>query len=262
LDDNFSLSSLPAETGGTGPCSSPGCVFTSGDAAVGGDGGADPGTGGSGGAAGSSAAGSSGTAGTSSGGGGPPLADGGATPDAAVASPDAGGDPDASGGPTCRIVTLNDSTQSDSDNCVGIYGWNAVENGSGSTLSRTFSNGDVCFSGSISNAGYGAVYNLTFANEGEWNANTYGATGFEFDFSGSVPSGTLNVLYTVNNDGDYCHTIAATGTVSVPFSASPPCASNGGGYSSPDITRLTILQLNFGPGNYAVDFCVQIRALP
>jgi len=272
LDDDWSLASLPVQTGGTGPCSTTGCVLTDGDAAAGGAAGT---TAGSGGAAGGGAAGTSGASGSSGGvagngaagassGDGGAAADGdaGTTPDADGTPPDPS-EPDATPvGPSCRIVTLNDSTQSASDNCVGIYGWNAVTNGSGSTLSRTFSNGDVCFSGSISNAGYGAVYNLTLSNELDWNANTYGATGFEFAFSGSVPSGTLNVLYTVDDDGDYCHPITATGTVSVPFSEAPPCASYGGGSSSPDVTRLTILQLNFGPGNYAVNFCVEIRALP
>jgi len=175
-----------------------------------------------------------------------------------VTPPDPG-EPDAAPvAPSCRIVTLNDSTQSASDNCVGIYGWNAVENGSGSTLSRTFSNGDVCFSGSISNAGYGAVYNLTLSNELDWNANTYGATGFEFGFTGSVLPATLKILYTSNGD-DYCESIAPTGAVSVPFSVANPC---NGGTSTPDVTQLTILQLNFGAGNYAVNFCVEIRALP
>ena len=268
LDGDFSLASLPVGTGGTGPCPTPGCIFTSGDATVDGGGGTDPGTGGSAGAAGGSGASGnsgasgasggtagSGASGASSGAGGAPVdGDAGTTPDATVAPPDAGGEPDP---PSCRIVTLNDDTHSSSDNCVGIHGWNDEQNGTGSSLTRTYQNGNVCLSGSISSAGYGAVYELTLANEGDWNANTYGVTGFDFEFTGSVPSGTLKVLYAAN--GDYCKTITPTGTVSVPFAMANPCS---GGSSTPDVTQLRILQLNFGAGNYAVNFCVQIRAVP
>ncbi|HKO91668.1 MAG TPA: hypothetical protein VJU61_10970, partial [Polyangiaceae bacterium] len=153
---------------------------------------------------------------------------------------------------------MNDSTQSASDNCVGVYGWNAVTNGNGSSLTRSHQGGNVCFSGSISSAGYGAVYNLTLADETDWNANSYGVTGFDFEFSGSVLPAALKILYT--SGGDYCKSITPAGLVSVPFTAAHPC--DAGGSSTPDITQLTILQLNFGPGNYAVNFCVRIRALP
>jgi hypothetical protein len=174
-----------------------------------------------------------------------------------VAPPDAGGEPDPPVGPSCRIVTLNGNTHSASDNCVGIYGWSSVSNGTGSTLTRTYQNGDVCLSGNISSSGYGAVFNLTLANEDDWNANTYGVTGFNFDFTGSaLPA--LKVLYT--SGGDYCSAVTPTRNVSVPFSTAHPC--DDGGTSTPDITQLTILQLNFSPGNYAVNFCVEIRALP
>jgi len=265
LDDDFSLASLPVQTGGTGPCSTPGCILTDGDAAAGGAAGTDPGSAGSGGAAGSGAAGSSGgvagngAAGASSGDGGAAVdGDAGTTPDADGTPPDPS-EPDAAPvGPSCRIVTLNDDTHSSSDNCVGIYGWNHEQNGTGSSLTSTYQSGNVCLSGSISSAGYGAVYELTLADEGDWNASTYGVTGFDFEFTGSVPSGTLKVLYAAN--GDYCKTITPTGTVSVPFTTAHPCDS--GGSSTPDVTQLKILQLNFGAGNYAVNFCVQIRAVP
>jgi hypothetical protein len=265
LDDDFSLTSLAIETGGTGPCSTPACVLTNGDAASGGNGGiaGSGGVAGNSGAAGSAGvAGNGGAAGSAAGGGDGgssvvALVDGdaGATPDAAVAPPDT-----ASVGPDCRIVTLSSSTHSSADNCVGIHGWNSIQNGPGSTLTRTYQNGEVCFSGGVSNSDWGAVYNLTLANEDEWNANTYGATGFDFEFTGSGLPDTLTILYTSSGD-DYCRAITPTATVSVAFSSAHPC--QGGGSSTPGLTELTILQLNFTPySSYSVDFCVQIRALP
>jgi hypothetical protein len=151
-------------------------------------------------------------------------------------------------------------------NCLGIHGWNNISKGPGTTLSLSFQNGDPCFVGTISaaSAGWGAVYNLTFANSdgggATWDADAQGVTGFDYVYTGSTKPDSLKVIYKgLGSSADFCKVIAP-GDVSVPFADTTNCGNGSG--AALDTAHLYNLILAFpvGSQSYPVDFCVQISA--
>jgi hypothetical protein len=206
--------------------------------------------------AGGSNAGSAGEAG--SGGEAGASGTGGTSPDAG--SPD---EPDASLGPDCWIVTLNDTTHISSNNCLGIYGWNDVEQ-EGSTVVSSYENGQVCFDGTIGTTGWGAVYNLTLADDDAWDGATQGVGGFQFAMTGATLPSSLQIKYTQEGAGDFCRAFTPGPAVQVPFSSAHPSCSTDPEAATPDASELTYIRLVFLPkaSSYDVDFCMQIRAIP
>ncbi|HVZ32493.1 MAG TPA: hypothetical protein VG963_08705 [Polyangiaceae bacterium] len=300
LDDNFSAKqicldqscALPyasggsgsdagsADAGGTenggaaGTSAGSGSSGASGDAGSGsgsGSGGASgsAGTSGNAGASGSHAgsAGASGSAGAGGSGGTGGTADAGGSAGQSGTSGAAG----TSSGGSCSTLVINSTTQSASSNCVGIYGWDNIQvDTANSNVTLSFSNGGPCFNGTIASTGWGATYEMTFANAtdpdhpqvpGEvWNATSAGVTGFEFAYSGSTQPSSLHIIYKDTSGTDYCK-IIGPGDTTVPFSSAHPnnCSSTG---STVDMTELGVLIFAFPINNqpYNVDFCVQISA--
>lgn len=237
-----------------------------------GRGGSASGSGGSGASAGGSSVGGagSGEAGSGQGGSGDAGASwgeagnagGSDSADASVDPPDLDPDPD----PACWLIGLEDSTHSASDNCLGINGWNAVETdpASNTTVSTTYDDGTVCFTGTIDNVGWGAVYNLTLNDPpNSWDALARGVGGFRFEASGAPLPPEIEVKYTDKSSGDYCRIITPGPAVEVPFaSAHPGCSTTSS--SVTDAVDLTFIRLVFPPeeSDYAIDFCLGIRAMP
>jgi hypothetical protein len=251
LEDDFGALGLPLDPdAGSGQCIGPSCedgggVSTGGDAGssplgAGGVGGSDAGAGGEAGEGGASA---SGAGGASAGSG---------TADAASAED-----------PACWSVPLSADTHTAATNCLGIYGWNALEADpeSSTSIDVSYREGKVCFEGSVANSGWGAVYSLTFANRNAWDANELGLTGFEFDVSGAALPAEVEFIYT-SAGSDYCRVIAPAGTLSIPFTSTHPGCSTNPAASVPNTTTLTYLRWHFPVESaaYVVDFCLGIRA--
>jgi len=243
-----------SENGGSGSARAGSGGTTSGA------GGSSANAGGSGGSAGDGEAGSAANAGSSG------AADQGGTggsgdaPDASVAPPE------SDSIPACWTIGLDDATHVASDNCLGINGWNAVETDPSTldtTVSTSYSDDRVCFTGSIDNAGWGAVYNLTLNDTDPWNAASLGVGGFELAFVGTSLPPQMQVKYTDDSSGDYCRVITPAASVEVPFSiAHPGCSTSSSSVS--DATDLTYIRLVMpaAASSYAIDFCLDIRAIP
>jgi hypothetical protein len=238
------------------------CESGSGGAALGAAG-AEPGTGGSASGTGGSApgtggssadAGSGGQATTSAGSGGASgsgtAADGGPEP-----TPDRG----------CRTIFLNDDTHSANGNCVGINGWNqiVIDPTTTSEVALSYRNGNPCFDGTIEPAGWGAVYNLTFANDEDWDSTDFDVEGIRLDFTGPSRPPTIKVTYTAA-DSDFCQLITPLETASLLFANSHPNCLGSPGSSTPDREALQLLRLNFPKSAtaYDLDFCMSLTAIP
>jgi len=281
LDDNFSVGSLAPDSGA--PCLGAGCTDTqwgiggnSGDGGAGGTLGGSAGTagtsagsggsgtsgaGGSGsaGAAGSGNAGASGSAGT---GGAQQAGGSGGT----GGTQDTGGSAGSSGDDlACWTLELTDGTQDASTNCLGIAGNNIVQKDTATTLTLSYEDGDPCFVGTIAPApGWGATYEFGFATgSNTWDADAAGVTGFEFAYRGSLQPPSVRVIYKDPSGVDN-YRLISPGTTSVPFTDAHPDGSTSSASPVVDSTRLDELILAILPNatqSYAVDFCVQIRAL-
>jgi hypothetical protein len=229
----------PAGTGGSTPN-----VGGSGPAGAAGSGGtgASAGSSGSGGSG-----GSGGTGGTGGSGGSDP-------PDASVEPPD------------CWSIKLNGSTHGESDNCLDINGWNQVETDPetpDTEVDTTYEDDGVCFTGTIVNEGWGAIYNLTFNDTAPWDAVSRGVGGFELEAVGENLPPQMRVIYSDDDAGDFCRNIIPGGAVQVPFaSAHPGCSTSSS--SVTDAVDLTHIRLTMLPAasDYAIDFCLGIRAIP
>ena len=195
----------------------------------------------------------------------PEAGSGGAS--ASGAGPDASAPaPDSDTIPACWTIALEDDTHVASDNCLGINGWNAVETdplAPATSLGTSYSDGEVCFTGSIANSGWGAVYNLTLDDTDPWNAVAAGVGGFELQATGASLPPQMQLKYTDDSAGDFCSVITPAASVEVPFSnAHPGCSTSSS--SVTDAIDLTYIRLVFPPAAsaYAVDFCLGIRAIP
>jgi hypothetical protein len=244
--------------GGSGSSSGSGGSATGGSGSTAGAGGSGPagaaGSGGSG-AGGSADAGSGGSSGSSGSGGG--GTGGSAQPDASAPPPDPG--------PDCWVVHLEDTTHDATGNCLGINGWNQIETdpASDSVVTLSYEDDGVCFTGTIDNVGWGAVYNLTFNDTGPWDADSLGVGGFQLDAEGATLPPLIRVIYSDDDAGDFCRIITPGADVQVPFtSAHPSCSTSSS--SVTDAVDLTHLRLAMPPAgsDYAIDFCLGIRAIP
>lgn len=228
------------EGGGTGGASSSGGSDSGGTAGDGTGGTATPSNGGAGGST-----SQGGTGGTAAGSGGASGAGGGTTTEPVP----------------CRTFNLTATTQDGASNCVGVYGWNDIETDpeSSTLVDLSYSDGQACFTGTIDSEGWGAVYNLTFANTSPWNAEAQQVTGFEVTTSGAELPPSLQIKYS-STSGDFCTTITPGTAVEVPFDGAQPCS---GSATVPDASGLTFLRVIFPvPSSYAIDFCLGLRALP
>jgi hypothetical protein len=156
---------------------------------------------------------------------------------------------------------LTSTNYGSSSNCIGVQGSSNVVVDTGTSLDLSYDSGDPCFSGAISSSGWGAVYELTFADEDDvWNADDAGVTGFEFALRGSEQPSSLRVLYKDPSGVDNCHVIGP-GSTSVPFSITHPGCDDSGDTVDSDRMVEMILAFPVRSSAYDVDFCVQIRAL-
>jgi hypothetical protein len=272
LPDDFD----PVPSGADPSCTALGtCASGSGGAALG----AAPGTGGTVSGAGGSASGSAGaapgTGGSAPGtGGSSSNAGSGGQPDTSGgAGGAAGGDTTADAGPEptpdpgCRALYLSDSTHSADDNCVGVNGWNAVVTDETTTPEQTvvtlsYQDGQACFEGTIEPVGWGAVFNLTFANEQAWDATDFDVEGFRLDFTGPSLPPSFQVIYT--EDSDFCQLITPPASASLLFADSHPNCTGSAGSTAPDPGALRYLRLPFPVRTtaYDVDFCLRLVAIP
>ncbi|MEY2930892.1 MAG: hypothetical protein RL033_1641 [Pseudomonadota bacterium] len=285
LDDDFSIGSLSTPDAGE-VCIGATCHVpyssTGGSAGDGGDGGETGGSGGvagtSGGSAGaggsSSGAGSSGVSGASgsagagnsggSAGAGSAGTGSAGTGSAGAGSAGAGSAGEGGGELACRTLELTGGTHDSSSNCLGIAGSNIIQKDTETTLTLSYEDGDPCFSGTVgASPDWGATYEFSFATgTSTWNADTAGVTGFEFAYRGSAQPPSVRVLYKDPSGTDNCRVITP-GTTSVPFTAAHPSCSTNAANPVVDSTRMDELILAILPQSqsYAVDFCVQIRAL-
>jgi hypothetical protein len=159
----------------------------------------------------------------------------------------------------------------DEEACVGIVGYNEIETDPDSpstTVDQSYSNGQVCFEGTVGSDGWGAVYNFSFIQtDGQgltWNAEAPGVGGFELELSGTQRPSKLDIKYT-DSDGDFCRVLSPVVSVQVPFdSTHPGCVAQPTSTLVPNAGELEALRLVFPvlQSAYDVDFCVRIRALP
>jgi hypothetical protein len=267
LSDDFD----PAVTtgaAGAGICSDALCSAGTGGSSIGGAGsGVGGATGGAGASAGVETGGTPGDAGN----GGAAAAAGavgqaGASPEpdgADAAAPDPSDD-DASLGPDCWALVLNDTTQDTSGNCIDIQGWNDVVTDPDTpttVVTRSYTGGAVCFQGTLQPAGWGAVYNLTFANEALWDATSHGIGGFQLSATGAALPPKLEVIYSAPTD--FCSLVTPGPDVRIPFSSAHPNCSTTPGSGVPDPTRLEFLRLHIPSSTtvYSINFCLHIRAI-
>jgi hypothetical protein len=252
-----------AGTGGDGCALVQSCVSGSSLASSGGGG-----AGGHAGTGGSASVGGSGTAGggSASGNGGtgdPPL--GGHSGDGDAGAPADGGNEPPVTEPDCRVVALTSRNHRAADNCVGVYGWNEIvtDPSTASTVSQGYRDSNVCFVGTIVPSGWGAVYNLTFANENAWNATSFDVDGFELAALGPGLPPKLEVIIEADDQAEFCRTVTPAASVLIPFdSAREDCDAPKPGTLDP--TALFVLRLHFpiATTEYDLDFCLRIRALP
>jgi hypothetical protein len=174
--------------------------------------------------------------------------------------------PDVSLGPDCWVVDLSDPTHDATGNCLDIHGWNEVVTDATTTpataITRTYQGGSICLQGTIEPGGWGAVYNLTFANEGPWDAASFGVGGFRLAASGEALPPQIKVVYTASSD--FCRLVTPTADTRIPFSSAHPNCAGTPGAGVPNASSLEYLRLAILPQAtaYAVDFCLQIRAIP
>jgi hypothetical protein len=184
----------------------------------------------------------------------------------------AGGSGGASNTPACWTFTLEDTLLTEADACLDIDGYNEVVTDldtPATTLDQYYSNGRVCFEGTVAGTGWGAVYNFSFiASDGNgltWDAETQSVSGFELELSGEQLPPKLEIKYT-DSDGDFCRVLSPVVSVQVPFdSTHPGCFTPPTSSVVPDVSELEALRLVFPvrpQSAYDVDFCVRIRALP
>lgn len=240
--------SAGSETSGGAGGSSSGAAGNSGDGGVGNSGGS-AGEGSSG-ASSTPDAGSSGSAGTGSAG----------TGSAGTGSAGATGNEEEA----CRTLELTDDSHDSSSNCLGIAGTNIIVTDSSTSLTRSYTDGNPCFTGTIASApDWGATFEMELApGTGSWNASAEGVTGFEFTFLGGPLPPSMRIIYKqVGSSTDYCRTITP-GTNEVPFSAAhPSCTSTGTVVNAAQLDELILAILPQSGSSYSVNFCVQIRAL-
>ena len=159
---------------------------------------------------------------------------------------------------------------------MGVDGWNEIAvDTANSSVSQSYSSGDVCFDGTISASGWGATYNFALASGGSatdgdvWDAADAGVTGFELTTSGAALPPSFEVTYAINRDDagytDYCQDIG-TGAALVPFAGAlrENCSGSSSTGALTDVTELEFLRLSFPVTGsaYSVDFCLHLRALP
>jgi len=229
--------------------------------------GAPSGSGGSASSAGGPSAGNGGSASGGSAGGASEGGDAGTSGDAG-SSGAGGSDPaDASAGPAeldCWLIGLEDTTHVASDNCLGINGWNDVTNDADSDVDNTsYADDRVCFTGTVASGDWGAVFNLTLDDTDPWNAVALGVSGFQLEAEGASLPPEIQVIYTDDSAGDFCRQITPAAAVEVPFSsAHPDCSTSSSTVT--DATDLTFIRLVLPAtaSDYAVDFCLGIRAIP
>lgn len=158
---------------------------------------------------------------------------------------------------------MSDSTHIAANNCLDIFGWNSavVDEDTDSTVTRTYADGKVCFTGQLDDEGWGMVYNFTFADDATWNASTRGVSGMELEVSGPNPPPRVEVIYTVNGNQDFCRAVEPLVTTTVPFSSTHPDCSTNTAAATPNVAALTHLRLHFpvGSDTRAFDFCVGLR---
>lgn len=156
---------------------------------------------------------------------------------------------------------MSANTHAASSNCLDIFGWNSSvvdEEDGNTTVTRSYSDGKVCFAGQLDSEGWGMVYNFTFADDATWNASTRGVSGMRLEVSGPNPPANVEVIYTVNGNQDFCHALEPFVTSDVPFaSAHPGCSTTG---ATPNVAALTHLRLHFpvGATSRPFDFCLGI----
>jgi len=256
------FSGLAGEAGSTGDDGG-----SAGSGAAGEGGASGSGNSGSSGAAGSGgssgSAGSAGTAGSSGAAGSAGV--GGAAGTAGTAGSAGAGGTDT-GVDACWTLELTGVDDGQQSNCLDIHGWNRVDKDTGTTVAVSFQDGDPCFVGTVSTAstGWGAVYNMTFANSDSgssstWNATSHGVTGFDFAYRGAQQPSSLKVIYKDTGSTDYCKYIAP-GDIAVPFADTENCGSGSGSAVDPAHLNAIILAFPVGNQSYAVDFCVTITA--
>jgi len=269
LDDGFDTVRLSPDgglggmtlTGGGGTAGSSGSAGSGGSGSSAGSGGTQGGSGGTADTGGTG--GTGGTAGT--------AGTGGASAGTGGSSAGTGGTGGTSGDtPACWTFELTTDAANPDSNCIGIEGWNNVVDEAPTSISISYEDGDVCFSGTVGSSGW-ATYSYVFIGDGDaddgvaWDATEFGVTGFELTTTGDALPTSLLVTYAASVDDnlrDYCQTIG-TGTALVPFAgaARDNCSGSNTGALT-DTTALEALRLSFPvPGTaYAVDFCLHIRA--
>jgi hypothetical protein len=245
---------LACAPGGAGGSSGAGGTAAGSGGTTSGSGGSTSNAGASGsagvaGSGGSSTGGNVGTGGTGGSGGSDPA-------DAAVDPPEP---------PACWLVELDDTTHAASGNCLGVNGWNQVvtDETTDTVVNLSYEDDRVCFSGTVVNEGWGATYNFTLNDEEPWGSEALDVGGFQLDAEGLDLPPQMRVIYTDADDGDYCRVVTPGAAVQVPFaSAHPGCSTSSS--SVPDPDDLTYIRLAILPAasDYAVDFCLEIRAIP
>jgi hypothetical protein len=184
------------------------------------------------------------------------------TPPTSDASPEA----DPGLGPDCWVVALNGPTHDAADNCLDIQGWNEVVVDTTTTpataVTRTYEGGSICMRGTIEPGGWGAVYNLTFADEALWDGASRGVRGFRIAASGAAVPPQIEVIYTATSD--FCRLVAPTADTRIPFASTHPNCTATPGAAAPNAASLKFLRLHIPAETsaYAIDFCMQIRAIP
>ena len=211
--------------------------------------------------------GSAGMAGTSAGSGGDSGSSGGSGGSGGAGGTlNVGGSAGSSGDDlACWTLELTDGSHDSSNSCLGIAGSNEIQKDTDTTLTLSYDGGDPCFTGTIAAApDWGATFEFKFATGGgSWDADAAGVTGFEFAYRGSQQPQQVRVIYKDPSGTDNCRVINP-GTTSVPFSAAHPSCSTSTSSPVVDSSQLVELILAILPlsdQSYAVDFCVQIRAL-
>jgi hypothetical protein len=171
----------------------------------------------------------------------------------------------------CWRIPLSGATtpQASPGNCLEIWGWNAVVNdetaGAVSTVTASYRNGNVCFAGTIDKDGWGAIFNLTFANDAIWDAAAHGVSGFKFGMTARIPPNLQVTYQDIGAGDDFCRDVVPASSVVIPFNVTHPDCSTSSTAPTPDLTQLTHLRIGFLPtsANYDLDVCIEaLTAIP